>query len=157
MYFDMPSLTDLKRVYLDVCALCRPFDDQSIVRIRLETIAVELILDRVRRKEIELIVSPAHAVEIDATADLEERNQLVSLLEQFGTRPKFDLLAARKRADDLLGRGLGVADAAHLAFAEQAQADFVTVDDRLIKRFKRIRPVIWCGTPPAYSEKESLR
>ena len=27
----------LKRIYLDVCALCRPFDDQHQVRIRLET------------------------------------------------------------------------------------------------------------------------
>ena len=32
------------RVYLDVCALCRPFDDQAHMRIRLETEAVQLIL-----------------------------------------------------------------------------------------------------------------
>jgi len=31
-----------KQVYLDVCALCRPFDDQQQVRLRLETNAVEL-------------------------------------------------------------------------------------------------------------------
>jgi len=27
-------------VYLDVCALCRSFDDQSFLRVRLETEAV---------------------------------------------------------------------------------------------------------------------
>jgi len=30
-------------VYLDVCALSRPFDDQAFLRIRLETEAVNLI------------------------------------------------------------------------------------------------------------------
>ena len=153
----MPFPTDVKRVYLDVCALCRPFDDQSIIRIRLETIAIELILDRVRRREIELIVSSAHDLEIQATIDLEERRQLISVLEQLGTRPKFDLSATRERAVHLADHGLGVADAAHLAFAEQARADFVTVDDRLIKRFKRLKSAVWCGTPPAYCEKESLK
>ena len=33
-----------KNIYLDVCAFCRLFDDQSYLRIKLETIAVNLIL-----------------------------------------------------------------------------------------------------------------
>jgi hypothetical protein len=70
----MPSMPGPKRVYLDVCALCRPFDDQSAVRIRLETVAVELIPDRARQQEIDLIFSPAHDVEIEATADYEEHS-----------------------------------------------------------------------------------
>ena len=36
-------------VYLDVCALSRPFDDQSFLRIRLETEAVNLILSKVHK------------------------------------------------------------------------------------------------------------
>jgi hypothetical protein len=36
-------------VYLDVYALSRPFDDQSFLRIRLETEAVNLILSRVHK------------------------------------------------------------------------------------------------------------
>ncbi|MDF2953368.1 MAG: hypothetical protein OD816_000613 [Thermodesulfobacterium sp.] len=32
-----------KLIYLDVCALCRPFDDQSYLRIRMETEAINLI------------------------------------------------------------------------------------------------------------------
>lgn len=36
-----------KSVYLDVCALSRPFDDQSYLRIRIETEAVNLILSNV--------------------------------------------------------------------------------------------------------------
>ncbi len=26
----------MKKIYLDVCTLCRPFDNQSLMRIRLE-------------------------------------------------------------------------------------------------------------------------
>lgn len=119
------------QVYLDVCALCRPFDDQQQVRIRLETAAVELILAYIRQTRLQLIVSPVHDAEIEAIADREEGKQLVLLLKQLGIRVSFDLSAARQRAEQLTQQGLGVADAAHLAFAEQAQADFVTVDDRL--------------------------
>ena len=39
---------------------------------------------------------------------------------------------AWKRAEQWVARGLGAADAAHLAFAEESQADFVTVDDHLL-------------------------
>ena len=147
----------MRRVYLDVCALCRPFDDQSRVRIRLETTAVELILSHVRQKQIELIVSPVHDVEISAITEVEERAQLNSLLKQIGTRMPSNLVNARSRTEELETRSLGLADSAHLAFAEQAQADFVTVDDRLIKQYSRINPVVWCGTPLTYCEKENLK
>lgn len=146
-----------KRVYLDVCVLCRPFDDQQQVRIRLETSAVELILAHVREAELALIVSPVHQLEIDAITDLEERKQLLLLLEEFGTQVEFDLQTVRQRAEQWVGQGLGVADAAHLAFAEAAQAEFVTVDDRLLSQCRRVTPDVWCGTPPTYCEKENLK
>lgn len=38
----------LKLIYLDVCALSRPFDEQDYLRIRLETEAVNLILSKVK-------------------------------------------------------------------------------------------------------------
>ncbi|MFH1908319.1 MAG: PIN domain-containing protein [Chloroflexota bacterium] len=104
-----------------------------------------------------MIVSPAHDVEIHAIADHEERSQLVFLLEQIGSRLDFDLPAARQRAEQLVTHGLGVADAAHLALAEQSRAEFVTVDDRLLKKCRRVKPTVWCGTPVAYCDKEGLR
>jgi len=149
--------TPQKRVYLDVCALCRPFDDQRQARIRLETTSVELILSYVRRKKLELIVSPTHGIEIEATADLEERSQLLLLLNQLGTRPLVDLRTVQQRAERLIAQGVGIADAAHLAFAEQSQAEFVTVDDRLIKICRRAKVAVWFGTPLAYCDKEGLK
>ncbi|MBN1221489.1 MAG: hypothetical protein JXM69_21390 [Anaerolineae bacterium] len=146
-----------KNLYLDVCALCRPFDDQQQIRIRLENSAVELILAHVRQSDLTLVVSPVHYLEIEATADTEERKQLLLLLNQEGTGIDFDLPAVRNRAEQWAAQGLGAADAAHVAFAEAARADFVTVDDRLLKQCRRLKPLVWCGTPQAYCDKENLQ
>jgi hypothetical protein len=37
------------------------------------------------------------------------------------------------------------------------QADFVTVDDRLLKQCRRVQATVWYGTPLTYCEKENLR
>lgn len=151
----MPSPT--KCIYLDVCALCRPFDDQTRMRIRLETDAVQLILSHVRAGSLTLIASPAHDIEISAIDDLTEREHLWSMLQQLGQRLTFDLKRTRKRAEELNQQGLGPADAVHLAFAEEAEADFITCDDRLLRRCLRVRPGVWFGTPVAFCDKENLR
>jgi len=145
------------RVYLDVCALSRPFDDQDQVRIRLETSAVDLILSHARSGDLQLVVSRVHDVEIAAISHMEERRQLELMLEQIGVRPTLDLARARQRAEALVAQNVGVADAAHLAFAEQASADFVTCDDRLLHQCRRIGLKVWFGTPPTYCDKENLR
>ena len=145
-----------KRVYLDVCALCRPFDDQAQMRIRLETEAVQLILSHVRSGDLTLVVSPVHDVEINAIDVSIERGHLSSMLNEVGSRVAFDLHRARRRAEQLTEEGLGPADAAHLAFAEMAAASFVTCDDRLIRQCRRIQPNVWCGDPMAFCSEENL-
>lgn len=52
---------------------------------------------------------------------------------------------------------MGIGDAAHVAFAEAANADFVSVDDRLLKQCKRLSVHVWYGSPLAYCDKENLR
>jgi predicted nucleic acid-binding protein len=111
----------------------------------------------VRAGDLRLISSPAHLVEITAIKNLEERESLRRMLEEVGTRPAYDLIAARQRAEEFVRVKIGLADAAHLAFAEQAKADFVSVDDRFLKRASRIRLSIWLGTPLQLCERENLR
>jgi len=48
------------------------------------------------------------------------------------------MVDTRIRAERLYDNGIGVADAAHVAFAEAAGANFVTCDDRLLKRCLKI-------------------
>jgi len=150
-------MPEIRRVYMDVCALCRPFDNQDQMRIHLETAAVLLIIGHVRSKSLTMIVSPAHDVEIAAIKEVVEREHLQLLLQEIGTRISFDLPQAQQRAEQLVQQGLGPADAAHLALAEQARSDFVTCDDRLLRKCRRIRPSVWCGSPITFCEKEDLR
>ena len=114
--------------------LSRPFDDQSYLRIRLETEAVNLILSKVKNGEYTLAISPVHWEEIKAIAEIFERIDLQERLKTMGKPIKTDLDIARKRADELCELNFGIADAAHVAFAEQGGAEFISCDDSLIKK-----------------------
>lgn len=146
-----------KFIYVDVCALSRPFDDQKFMRIRLETEAVNLILSKTKEAKFKLLVSPTHNVEIRAIDDAVERIKLQTILDEIGEPAKGDRSGIRKRADELVQLGFGVADAAHVAFAESCGAEFITCDDKLIKKCLMHKIGVWCGTPVAYCEKEGLR
>lgn len=135
-----------RRVYLDVCALCRPFDDQSYIRIRMESDAVRLVLQYVRERRLQLVSSPVHHQEITAIPELLERTELLAILAGMAVPAALsDMLVLRTRAEYLVRQGAGVADAAHLAFAEAAEADFVTCDDRLLRVCRKVAVNVWCG------------
>ena len=59
------------RVYLDVCCLNRPFDDQTQARIRLESEATLIILAHCEQGRLEWVGSEALTWEIDKTPDPE--------------------------------------------------------------------------------------
>lgn len=143
-------------IYLDVCALSRPFDDQRYMRIRLETVAVEVIVSQVKARRYELVASPVHEREILAISDILERVELLSLLSHHARPLSADTQAAHARAEALVKIGFGVADAAHVAFAEAAGAQFISCDDRLVKLCQQHIVNLWCGSPTAFCEKEGL-
>ena len=72
-----------------------------------------------------------------------------------GETVKVNMAQARRKADQLFKSGFGVA--AHVAFAEAAVADFVTCDDRLLKRCLKSKLKIWCGNPLQYCLKEDIQ
>jgi predicted nucleic acid-binding protein len=147
----------IKRIYLDVCVLSRPFDDQSYLRIRLETEATNLILSRVENKEYELVVSPAHWEEISAISDIFERIDIEERLRALGSASSVNMTTTRERAEELYRLKFGVADAAHVAFAEECGAEFISCDDALIKKCLSNGIQVWCGNPVAFCEKERFR
>ncbi|MBW1793377.1 MAG: hypothetical protein JRJ38_02950 [Deltaproteobacteria bacterium] len=149
--------TKTKSIYLDVCALSRPFDDQAFLRIRLETEAVNLILSTIKAGQYRLVVSPVHREEIKAISEAFERIELEARLATLGQSIKADIPAVRRRAEKLIDLNFGVADAAHVAFAEQCGAEFVSCDDALARKCSKHKIDIWCGNPVAFCEKEGLR
>lgn len=149
-------MSDPTPIYLDVCTLCRPFDDQHSLRVRLETDALYLILEAVRLARYTLIVSPAHLIEIGATTHEAEDSQLLAFLERFGIRPSWNLAEARCRAEELYGLGFGAADAAHVALAERTAEAFITCDDALQRKCARFQVCIPVLGPVEFVAKEGI-
>lgn len=117
----------MKILYLDVCALCRPFDDQNQLRIRLETDAVFLILKRIETGLYRAVISPVHYKEVGAIWEASERLEMESLLRRLDELCQCDLTQTRHRAEALVDIGFGIADAAHIAFAERLAEFFITL------------------------------
>ena len=120
------------KIYLDVCCLNRPFDDQSQERIRLETEAVITILGRT--KTLTLLTSEIVDLEISKIPD-EDRKQKVRLLSSILKMniPIDDEIISR--AKELNKMGFKSFDAFHIACAEKGQADaMLTTDDHLLKK-----------------------
>ena len=124
------------RIYLDVCCLNRPFDEQTQARIRLETEAILEILDRCQAGMWTLITSKALEAEINQTPDRERIENVKTIL----LIAKIKVLSGdwlSKRGLELQKLGFTTYDAAHIASAERAKASiFLTTDDRLFRKSK---------------------
>jgi predicted nucleic acid-binding protein len=145
------------KIYLDVCTLCRPYDDQNLMRIRLETDAFYLILQHVQNGRYTMIVSPVHFREVAAIEETRERAEVTALLHRYGSSPSSDLSSVRKRAEALHARRFGVADAAHVAFAEATADVFITCDDRLLRQCRRASARRRAMSPIDFCLAEDLR
>src|SRR5213593_1623778 len=111
------TLAPEHRIYLDVCCLNRPFDDQTQDRIRLEAEAVFLILGHVQAGDWQWITSEAVSLEIGRTVDLERRGQVWSLAELAHIYVELGE-AEHRRGRELEALGFADFDALHLACAE---------------------------------------
>ena len=123
----------MERVYLDMCSLKRPFDDQRQPRVREEAAAVAAILIRAEAGEIALVRSPAHLVENDGNPREDRRLAAALWIDGAAAEVALDP-EVEIRARELHALGLHPLDALHVAFAERAGARwFVTCDDRLVR------------------------
>ncbi|MPZ14593.1 MAG: PIN domain-containing protein [Chloroflexi bacterium] len=122
----------MPRIYLDVCCLNRPFDDQLQERIRLEAEAVLLILGRCDAREWQWL-SSAVVEEVNNTPSRERRSRVRSMLS--GAYSTAALTAsAVARAQEVKAMGFRTYDALHLACAEGAMVDvLLTTDDRVLR------------------------
>jgi predicted nucleic acid-binding protein len=129
----MVESTPILRIYLDVCCLNRPFDDQRQDRIRLEAEAVLLILGRCEAGTWQWLSSAVVEEEVNNTPSSERRFRVRNMLSgAHGTVALTDVAIAR--AQELKALGFRTYDALHLACAEQATVDiFLTTDDRVLR------------------------
>jgi len=127
------------RVYFDLCALKRPWDDQSQFRIRAETLAMVALVDPKNMERMEILRSPAHDEENRKNSDPDRAKIIREWLESLPL-PSFDSDRTNARAMQLKKAGLRGMDMFHAAFAESAGADIlVTTDDRFLTTAARCR------------------
>jgi predicted nucleic acid-binding protein len=104
-----------------------------------------------------MVVSPVHFEEAGALGDVEERQQILAVLENFGSAAQRDFAATRARAEYLDSRNFGTADAAHIAFAEASADVFITCDDRLVRKCRREKVGVTTVGPVEFTIVEDLK
>jgi predicted nucleic acid-binding protein len=124
-------------IYLDVCCLNRPFDDQTQDRIHLEAEAILSILNHSRTAGWSVIGSDAIDYEILKMPDNDKRLMVQVLSTIHNSHIRVDA-GVEKRALELKRTGLKPLDALHIACAEKAKAEILlTTDDNLLSKALR--------------------
>lgn len=124
------------RIYLDNCSYNRPYDDQSQIRICLETQAKLHIQDMIRRRQIELVTSYVLDFENSRNRSVQKKTAIEKFMKDYTA-----LYVSNKNEEDIkkiatliMGTGVKEKDAYHVACAIRAECNyFVTTDDRLLK------------------------
>jgi hypothetical protein len=125
------------RIYLDMCCLKRPFDDQAQPRIHLESEAVLALLNASSQESVEFLRGAALDLENDQNP-LPAR--AVKVRQWLDGLPLVDVAdeALIARTEQLMAMGFRNFDAFHICFAELGGADvFSTCDDRLLATASR--------------------
>ncbi|MCB1089688.1 MAG: PIN domain-containing protein [Verrucomicrobiae bacterium] len=126
------------RLYLDNCCFNRPFDDQSQMRVRLETEAKLAIQNEVRDGLVELAWSYLLDFENSANPS-EERRESIARWRRLAATDTAESEVILDLARAIHQVGLKELDALHIAAAISLGCDiFLTTDDGILKRRKKI-------------------
>jgi len=123
------------KLYLDVCCLCRPFDDQNQFIIRQEADSIQEILDRCHNSII-LIGNEMIDDEILRINHVHKRELVIRTTQIIREYIHIDD-NIKQRTMILRSYGFHAADAIHIACAEKAQATFITTDKQILQIAER--------------------
>ncbi len=124
------------RIYLDNCCYNRPYDDQSQIRIYLETQAKLHIQELIKLRRVELVTSYMLEYENGKNRFMQKKRTIENFMndnESYYVGNERDEMIA-KMAEPIMQTGVKEKDAFHVACAIYAKCDyFITTDDRLLK------------------------
>ena len=124
------------RVYLDNSVLNRPFDDQSIPKIRLETLAAFFVFELIENKKIKLVNSSVIDYENSKNPFFERKIWISVYLSKATFYQKLSL-KIKEKAKDIEKLGISPIDCLHLTSAEAAKVDyFLTCDYDIIRKYR---------------------
>lgn len=129
------------KLYLDNCCFNRPYDDQTQLKIELETKAKLFIQNLIFKKEVDLIWSYM----LDYENSKNSFNQKRIAIQKWREIAVIDIDASTqiiRLGKDFEKSGFKNADALHLACAISAKCDyFISVDKHLLK-YKGIEIIV---------------
>ena len=129
-------------IYLDNCMFNRPFDDQSALRVRIETEAKLHIQDLIKQQELRLVWSYILAYE-NAQNPFFERRFAIEQWAQLAYICLYQSDEVLQIAKDLALKGIRTKDALHAACAIVAKAEyFLTTDDKLLNKLAGDKRII---------------
>lgn len=129
------------KIYLDNCCFNRPFDDQSQLRIRLETEAKLKIQEDIRSNIHELIWSYLLDYE-NSRNPFRERKEQIAQWNKYALVDVEECEEVINIAVKLEVIGIKELDSLHIACAMTAKADyFLTTDDGILRKAIKVKGV----------------
>jgi predicted nucleic acid-binding protein len=120
-------------IYLDNCCYNRPYDDQTQLRIELETKAKLFIQNLIVVGKVDLTTSSLSVLENKKNPYSDRRFSIQDFF-RYSQRTATSSAECFAEAENLKAKGLKTYDAIHLSFAILSACDyFITTDDRLLK------------------------
>ena len=136
------------RVYLDMCCYNRPYDDQSQIKVSLETQAKLYIQDQIQKGLLDLVSSYMLRYECGQNPYEMRRKAIIQFVDMHtaayvGLERKNEI---ESMASEIMSTGVKFKDACHVASAIYAKCDyFISTDKRLLKyktdRIKLVTPI----------------
>ena len=142
------------RIYLDNCCFNRPYDEQSQPKIKLETEAKQLIQDRIKINEIELLWSYVLDFENSRNSSDEKRISIQSWKE-IAIKNILENDSVLFRMETLEKLGLKSLDALHISCAIEGNADiFLTTDNGILYKKNYINEIVIKNPTQFFEEKQ---
>lgn len=126
------------KIYLDSCALQRPLDDRTQLRISVEAEAILGILTLAKNGQVTLVTSEVLEYEINRITNLPRREYALEILRicQFKVEVDESIIQHTREFKE---RGIMPLDALHLACAMMGDVDyFCTSDDKFLRKAKTL-------------------
>ena len=127
------------KIYLDNCCFNRPYDDQSILSIYLETQAKLKIQENVRDHKINLIWSSMLDFENSENPD-QAIQQEISTWRNRASIIIHQNKNIIEKAEQIYSYGISKKDALHISYAIEANCDFfITADKGILKKNHHVK------------------
>ncbi|MDP1620914.1 MAG: hypothetical protein Q8M08_01110 [Bacteroidales bacterium] len=133
------------KLYLDNCCFNRPFDDQTHIRIRIETEAKLHIQFKIVQKEFLLAWSYILDYENSMNPFI-DRQTIIENWKNRSFKQVIENSTLLNNAKQIENLGVRAKDALHIACAIDANCDyFITTDDQILKKMNGCKLIKACN------------